>query len=55
MTCEEWLKILGLFSLEKGKWMTDLIALHNLLIRASIQGGADLFSLVISDRRLQNG
>ncbi|KAK4811079.1 hypothetical protein QYF61_016365 [Mycteria americana] len=49
MSYEEWLRTLGLSSLER-RWLRgDLIALYSFLRRGSGEGGADLFSLVSSD------
>lgn len=50
MPCEEWLRTLGLSSLEKRRLRYDLIALHRFPRRESGEGGATLFSLVTSDR-----
>ena len=50
MSCEEWLRTLGLSSLERRRLRGDLIALHSFLRRGSGEGGADLFFLGTSDR-----
>lgn len=50
VTCEEQLRILGLSSLKNRRPKGDLIAAYNFLMRRSREGGADLFSLVPSDR-----
>ena len=49
-TYEEWLRSLGLFSLEKRRLRRDLIMVYSFLTRVSGGAGANLFSLVTSDR-----
>ncbi|KAK4806781.1 hypothetical protein QYF61_005577 [Mycteria americana] len=55
MSCEEQLRTLGLSSLEKRRLGGNLIALYGFLRRRSGDGGADLSSLVSSDRTRGNG
>lgn len=50
MSCEEQLRTLGLPSLEKSRMRGKLITLHSFLRRGSEEGGAELFSLVCTDR-----
>ncbi|KAK4818024.1 hypothetical protein QYF61_004148 [Mycteria americana] len=52
MTSEEQLRISGL---EKRRLRGELIAVYNFLMRGSREGGADLFSLLSSDRMQGNG
>ena len=55
MSCEERLRNLGLSSLEKRRLRGDLIVLFSFLRRGSGDGGADLFSLISSDKTHGNG
>ncbi|KAK4826998.1 hypothetical protein QYF61_013098 [Mycteria americana] len=55
MSCEERLRTLGLSSLEKRRLKGHLIALHSFPRKGIGEGGADLFSLVSSDRTCTNG
>ena len=54
-TCEEWLRELGLFGLEKRRLQGDLIVAFQYLRGAYKQEGEQLFMRVDSDRTRENG
>ena len=54
-TYKEWLRSLGLFSLDNRRLKGDHITVYNFLKGGSGRGGADLLSLVTSDGTQGNG
>ena len=55
MSSEERLRPRGLSSLERRRLRGELLVLYSFLRRGSGEGGAELFSLVSSDRMCGNG
>lgn len=55
ISCEEWLRNLGLSSLKKWRLRADLTVFYNLLGRGSEGRGANLFSLKSSEKMHKKG
>lgn len=49
-SCEQWLRELGLFGLEKRALRGNLITLYNCLKQGRSQVGVDFFSQTITDK-----
>ena len=55
MSCDKWLRTLGLSSFEKRRQRGDLTPLYSFLRRGGGEGGAELFLLGSSDKTPGNG